>query len=71
MRTRFAIALLLTDGAVLICFGLTSLLFVPPSFGESYLSYGRFLYGMLPTFLGLVSVACASWLAIGDRGHLK
>jgi len=58
MRTRFALPLLVTDGTVLICFGLTSLLFVLQSIGESYLSYGRFLYGMLPTFLGLVSVAC-------------
>jgi hypothetical protein len=61
-RIRIAQALLTTDGAVLFCYGAISLLFVPGSAGEPYLSSGRLLYGVLPAVLGLGSLACAVWL---------
>ena len=56
---RIAQMLLTTDGAILFIYGIVSLLFVPSSAGEPYLSSGRILYGILPSALGLASVACA------------
>ncbi len=61
-RIRIAQALLTTDGAVLFCYGTISLLFVPGSASEPYLSSGRLLYGVLPAVLGLGSLTCAVWL---------
>jgi hypothetical protein len=67
-RTRVAQALLVTDAAVLFVYGLVSLLLTPGSPGEPYLSWGRMLYGVLPTALGLGSFGCAVWLALGRSG---
>ncbi len=64
---RVAQALLTTDGAVLFCYGAVSLLFVPGSPNEPYLSSGRLLYGVLPVVLGLGSFVCAVWLSFGAR----
>ena len=61
-RTRVAQAFLTTDGAVLFCYGAMSLLFVPGSPNEPYLSTSRMLYGVLPVALGLGSLICAVWL---------
>jgi hypothetical protein len=66
-RTRVAQGLLATDGAVLFCYGAVSLLFVPGAPSEGYLSWGRLLYGVLPTALGLGSVVCAVWLGFARR----
>lgn len=63
---RIAQMLLTTDGAILFIYGIVSLLFVPSSAGEPYLSSGRILYGILPSALGLASVACAVWLNFGQ-----
>lgn len=62
-RMRVAQALLTTDGAILFCYGVVSLLFVPGSVGEPYLFSGRVLYGVLPAVVGLGSLACAVWLS--------
>jgi hypothetical protein len=62
LRLRLAQVFLTTDGAVLLVYGMISLLFVPGSAHEPYLSSGRMLYGVLPAVLGLSSVACAIWL---------
>lgn len=61
-RTRLAQLFLTTDGAILFVYGMVSLLFVPGSAHEPYLSSGRMLYGVLPAILGLGSVASAIWL---------
>ena len=61
-RIRTAQAFLSIDGAVLFFYGIVSLLFAPGSPSEPYLSFGRVLYGVLPTALGLGSVGCAAWL---------
>ncbi len=61
---NIAQALLITDGAVLFCYGAVSLLLVPGAVHETYLSSGRLLYGVLPTALGLGSFACAVWLGL-------
>jgi hypothetical protein len=71
----FMIWLLGSDGIFLLLYGLSSLLLVPGSVGESYLSTSRMLYGVLPTALGAVSLGCAVWASIarprhiGDAGH--
>lgn len=64
MMSRIGVAqtLLITDGAVLFCYGAISLLFVPGSAGEPYLSPGRWIHGALPAVLGLGSITCAVWL---------
>lgn len=57
---KIAQAMLVTDGAVLFCYGAVSLLLVPVSAHEPYLSSGRLLYGVLPTALGVgFSHVCA------------
>lgn len=66
-RIRVAQSLLATDGAVLFCYGLVSLLFVPGAPGETYLSSSRLLYGVLPTVLGLASIVCAVWVSLARR----
>jgi hypothetical protein len=66
---RVAQALLVTDAAVLICGGLFSLFFVPPSLGEPYISSGRLLYGGLPTILGAASLVWAIRLGFGGRAE--
>lgn len=67
-RVRVAQGLLVTDGAVLLCYGVVSLLFVPGGLNESYLSSGRLLYGVVPTILGLGSLICAVWVGLASRG---
>jgi hypothetical protein len=62
---KLAQVLLTTDGAVLFCYGVVSLFFVPGAVGEPYLSSGRVLYGVLPALLGLASVMCA--IQLGRR----
>jgi hypothetical protein len=64
---RIAQGLLVTDGAVLFCYGAVSLLFVSGAPRESYLSSGRLLYGVLPTVLGLGSLIVAVWLGFPSR----
>jgi hypothetical protein len=59
---KIAQAMLVTDGVVLLCYGALSLLFVPGSVHEPYLSSGRVLYGVLPAALGVGSLVCAIWL---------
>jgi hypothetical protein len=66
---RVAQAFLITDGAVLSCYGALSLLFLPPPPGEPYLSSGRLLYGVLPIVLGLASFVCALWLSALARNY--
>ncbi len=61
---KIAEAMLVTDGAVLLGYGALSLLFVPGSAHEPYLSSGRWFYGVLPATLGLASLACALWLGL-------
>jgi hypothetical protein len=56
--------LLATDGAVLSCYETVSLLFVPGSIHEPYLSSGRLLYGVLPAVLGLASLVCVVWASL-------
>lgn len=63
MRT-FMIWLLGSDGVFLLLFGFSSLLFVPGSAGEPYLSNGRWLYGVLPSVLGVMSLGCAVWASV-------
>jgi hypothetical protein len=43
IHMRVAQALLTTDGVVLLWYGIVSLLFVPGTIGEAYLSSGRLL----------------------------
>jgi uncharacterized membrane protein len=52
MRT-FTIWLLGADGIFLLLYGLLSLLMVPGAVGEAYLSSTRWMYGVIPTALGL------------------
>ncbi len=66
-RIRVAQGLLATDGAVLFCYGAVSLLFVPGAPNEAYLSSSRFLYGVVPTVLGLGSLICAVWVGFARR----
>jgi hypothetical protein len=61
---KIAQAMWVTDGAVLLCYGALSLLFVPASAHAPYLSSGRWFYGVLPATLGLGSLACALWLGL-------
>ena len=68
-RIRVAQSLLVTDGAVLFCYGLVSLLLVPGAPGEVYLSSSRLLYGVLPTVLGLASIVCAVWISSVRRAE--
>jgi hypothetical protein len=60
---KIAQALLVSDSAALLCYGLSSLLFVQSAIGEGYWSMGRLLYGVLPTILGTASAAWAIWLS--------
>ena len=64
LALRIAQGILVTDGAVLICYGIISLLFVPSPVGEPYLTISRVLYGVGPPVLGLVSASCAVWLSL-------
>jgi len=64
---RLAQALLASDGVLMVCYGLFSLLLVPGAVGESYLSPSRYFYGVLPNLLGLASLTCAIWLAFVQR----
>lgn len=72
VRIRVVQGLLVTDGAVLSCYGAVSLLFVPGAPSEPYLSLSRLLYGVLPAVLGLGSLVCAVWLSVAPRaGSLR
>lgn len=55
-----------TDGAVLLCYSVVSLLLAPRALGEAYLASGRLLYGVLPTVLGLGSLICALLLSFEE-----
>lgn len=70
MRT-FMIWLLGSDGIFLLLYGLSSLLLVPGSIGEPYLSTSRMLYGVLPTALGVISLGCAVWASIARPRHIE
>ena len=64
---KAAQVILTTDGAVLCCYGAVSLLLVPGAAGDSYLSWGRLLYGALPVLLGVASLICAIRLGRARR----
>jgi hypothetical protein len=66
---KIAQAMLVMDGAFLLCCGALSLLFVPGSAHEPYLSSGRWFYGVLPAALGLGSLVCALWLGLASRSR--
>jgi hypothetical protein len=68
MRT-FTLWLLGADGIFLLLYGLLSLLMVPRAVGEVYLSSTRWLYGVIPTVLGTVSLISSIWVCVaGIRG---
>jgi hypothetical protein len=64
---KIALAMLLADGVVLLCYGVLSLLFVPASIQQPFFSLGRLLYGVLPAALGIGSLWCAIWLGFTRR----
>jgi hypothetical protein len=64
---KIALALLLADGVVLLCYGVLSLLFVRAPVQQPFFSLGRILYGVLPAALGFGSLWCAVWLGFTGR----
>ena len=60
---KIVLAILTTVPALAVVYGLLSLLFVPGALGESYWSYGRILYGVIPVVSGIAVLGSAFWLA--------